>query len=824
MWQRFTLYDLRVIGHYLGTLVMYSTLLMVLPLLVAIVFGEWEPACRYLFSIGITLFSGSILRFCYINPSRLNAQQAVAVVGLAWIVLGLFCSIPLYFSGHYLSFIDAVFDGVSGLTTTGASLILDLDHLSYADNTFRFMMHLLGGLGLIVVALSLGIFGKRSGASLYRSEGRSEHVVPNVVHTTRFIAKVTAILIVMSTVLVMIVMLISGIEPARAALQAFWVSISGFVTGGFTPMQQSILYYHSMPLEFILMVLMVMGSISFVIYSAIWKGNVQPFFKDIETRTTLLWIGLMVVVFTASMAASNLFSDLPTLLRRGTFMIISSFTTTGFSVISVNQLLTVLTSGAFFSLALVMAVGGGTGSTAGGIKVYRVGIIAKSIVSTVKQAVAPNSARVVVSYNHMGRRILSPVVVKEAMTVFILYVITYVIGALIGIAHGYDATQAIFESVAMTSNGGIITGIAAPGMPVTLELFYILQMWAGRLEFITLLALFAQIIASVVPRKSRFHMNNGSDHGKGRPRSRERHLGGTTMAVLLALVLVGAPLLSSCAPTHVLSDDAVVADAVSGEQDAQAGQDTSASDASVSDASAEGAMLDDSPASEANVSEGGEGIEGAAEQTPDVVHAESEHEPTDVTGQSADGSDPSEQLQDVDTGIDEAGIVADEVPKDNRVNTSQLPDSSFIYDASIADLETADPYMNEQTVQVVGEVVGDRIDSEFIGDDCWILLQATDKSYSEVSVIMPYSMSSVIDRYGSYGNIGTKIQVRGTFHLACKDHEGLSDLHAEHVTLVSPGAEMSSPVNSGNLIWGIVLLVLSLVSIFSYNYLRERQR
>lgn len=236
-----------------------------------------------------------------------------------------------------------------------------------------------------------------------------------------------------------------------------------------------------------------------------------------------------MVVFTASMAASNLFSDLPTLLRRGTFMIISSFTTTGFSVISVNQLLTVLTSGAFFSLALVMAVGGGTGSTAGGIKVYRVGIIAKSIVSTVKQAVAPNSARVVVSYNHMGRRILSPVVVKEAMTVFILYVITYVIGALIGIAHGYDATQAIFESVAMTSNGGIITGIAAPGMPVTLELFYILQMWAGRLEFITLLALFAQVIASVVPRKSRFHMNNG-----GRSRAKGAH-------VVVSVILVALP-------------------------------------------------------------------------------------------------------------------------------------------------------------------------------------------------------------------------------------------------------------------------------------------
>lgn len=779
MWQRFTLYDLRVIGHYLGTLIMYSTFLMVPALLVAIVFCEWEPACRYLFAIGITLFVGSIMRFSYISPTQLNAQQALAVVGLAWIVLGLFCSIPLYFSGHYLNYIDAVFDGVSGITTTGASLILDLDHLSYADNTFRFMMHLLGGLGLIVVALSLGIFGKKSGASLYRSEGRSEHVVPNVIHTTRFIAKLTAIFITVATIIVMGVMVFSGIEPARALLQAFWVSISGFVTGGFTPMQQSILYYHSMPLEFMLMILMVMGSISFVLYSAIWKGNVQPFFKDIETRTALIWISLMVIVFTASMAAFNLFSDLPTLLRRGTFMVISSFTTTGFSVISVNQLMTVLTSGAFFSLALVMAVGGGTGSTAGGIKIYRVGIIAKSIVSTVKQAVSPNSARVVVSYNHVGRRILTPVVVKEAMTVFILYVITYVIGALIGIAHGYDATQAIFESVAMTSNGGIITGLASPGMPVTLELFYILQMWVGRLEFITLLALFAQVVASITPRKSRFHARDEAKRTKKRNknRNRERAVGGT-VAVLLSIALVGVPLLSGCAPTHLSGNNAVV---------------TEATEASSSDA--------------------------------DEAH------PQDGTQDAS--QDPAQEAAAPDEGetaSDEAGIVEEqspqqeEIPKDNRVNTSQLPDSSFIYDASIADLEKADPYMDGQTVQVVGEVVGDRIFSEFIGDDSWILLQATDKSYSEVSVLMPTSMTSLIDRYGSYGTIGTKIQVRGTFNLACEDHEGLSDLHAEHVSLISPGMSMPSPVNSNNLVWGIFLLILSLISILTYDFLRERQR
>ena len=142
---------------------------------------EWEPAARYLFAAGFALVAGALLRFLRIEPGRLNRRQALAVTGFSWIVLALFASIPLYFSGHYGSYLDALFDGVSGLTTTGASIIVDLDHLSNADNMFRFMEHLIGGLGLIVVALSIGLFGKRAGSSLFTSEGRNEHVVPNVI-------------------------------------------------------------------------------------------------------------------------------------------------------------------------------------------------------------------------------------------------------------------------------------------------------------------------------------------------------------------------------------------------------------------------------------------------------------------------------------------------------------------------------------------------------------------------------------------------------------------------------------------------------------------
>ena len=501
MWQRFSLYDLRVIGHYLGTLTQLFAALMAVPFITALVFQEWEPAERYLLGIGIALVVGTLLQFLRIEPGRLGRRQALAVTGFAWIVLAFFASVPLFLSGHYATYMDALFDGVSGLTTTGATVALDIDHFSNADNMFRFMMHLVGGLGLIVVALSLGIFGKRSGSSLYTAEGRSEHVVPNVVQTTQLILRISLVIIFIAAVVLAALCMSIGMEPARAVLHSLWLAITAFNTGGFAPMAESVSYYNSIPIEAFLMLLMILGSVSFVIHAEVWKGRLQSFFGDIEIRTMIIWLLVMTVVVAASLSASALFSDLPAMIRRGLFMVVSAFSTTGLQNVTTNQFTTVFSSGAFLALALIMAVGGSAGSTSGGVKLYRVGIIFKSIVSTVKEAVSPSSARVVVSYNHLGRRVLSSDAVKEAMTVFVLFVITYSVGALVGIAHGYEASQAIMESVAMTSNGGVITGIVTPGMSPSLEAFYIFQMWAGRLEFVTLLAVLAEIVVSLVPRK-----------------------------------------------------------------------------------------------------------------------------------------------------------------------------------------------------------------------------------------------------------------------------------------------------------------------------------
>ncbi|MEG0302749.1 TrkH family potassium uptake protein [Gordonibacter sp.] len=509
MWQQFTLNDLRVIGHYLGVLVLFSSLVLFVPFLTAVACAEWVPASHYLFSIGFFLVLGSALRFLRFDPGRLSRKQAFAVTGLAWIVLALVSAVPLFMSGHYATYLDALFDAVSGLTTTGASVILDVDHLSNADNMWRFMLHLLGGLGLIVVALSFGLFGKRAGANLYSSEGRSEHVVPNVVQTTQFIAKIAMGIIIVAAAVMAVVCLFIGMDPLRAVLQSFWLAISAFTTGGFAPMSQSIMYYHSFPLEVVLMLVMLLGSINFVLHSEIWKGRVEVFFKDLEIRTMVLWLSVMTCVLAASLSVSLEFSDLPAMLRRGLFMTISAFSTTGYVNMTTNQLTTIFTSGAFLVVAALMAVGGSAGSTSGGVKFARLGIIVKSLASTIKEALAPDSARVVVSYNHVGRRIVSPEIVKEAMTVFVLYVVTYVVGALVGIAHGYDATLAIFESVSMASNGGVSSGVSTAGMPWTLEAFYIFQMWAGRLEFITLLALIVEIIVSFKPKRGAPKLERG---------------------------------------------------------------------------------------------------------------------------------------------------------------------------------------------------------------------------------------------------------------------------------------------------------------------------
>lgn len=164
------------------------------------------------------------------------------------------------------------------------------------------------------------------------------------------------------------------------------------------------------------------------------------------------------------------------------------------------------------------------------------------------------------------------------------------------------------------------------------------------------------------------------------------------------------------------------------------------------------------------------------------------------------------------------------VNEDNLVDPQQLPDSSFIYDTAIADLDKADSYMDGQTVQITGEVVGDRIKAGIDGAHSWLMIEAIDGSYAELAVYVPNAAADLVDTYGAYGRQGTVMQLRGTFNLSCPDHEGLSDLHAEHYAVVSKGSSAPDTLNVAKFVPGAVLLLIGGGLLLVFYRLRERQR
>lgn len=499
MWQKYSFYDFRMITHYLGVIISLSGLAMLAPFIIALIFQEWAPATRYFFSAGLALVVGGSMRLVRIVPGHMTRQQALAVAGFAWIFVSLFGAVPLFLSPHYAMYTDALFDAVSAFTTTDVSVILDLDHLSHADNMWRFVMNYSGGLGLVVVAISLGIFGGMADSSLYSSEGRSEHVLPNIMQTSRFILKFTISVTLIVGAIIGVILLIQGLPLSNAFLHGIWLAASGFMTAGATPMSTGVAYYHSFAVEIVLMVIMIFGSINFVLQSEIWAGRPISLYKDSEVHAGVMWWLVALGVFIAAMCSSQISSALPLLMRNGLFSFISAATTTGFVTLTSSQVAAVLPSGAILLLTLVMAVGGSAGSTSGGIKLQRLAVIAKSALETIKTTASAESVRIVSSYYHVGRRRLNAPEIRDAMTVFIMFITIYILGAMAGIACGYDALTAINESVAMASNSGITAGISQAGMPEFLKFVYIIEMWMGRLEYVTLIALAVKIFVSLKP-------------------------------------------------------------------------------------------------------------------------------------------------------------------------------------------------------------------------------------------------------------------------------------------------------------------------------------
>lgn len=466
----------------------------VVPLGWALARGEWQAASHFLLLIGTTTAVAAAADRLRPRPGReVDWSHGMVVAALTWLIVPFFATIPLWGSGHYSRWIDAYFDAMSGLTTTGLSVIQDLDHLSESVNLWRHILQFLGGQGIVLAAL---MFLAGSGAlSLFEGEGREHRMFPNVRTTARFIWLVSATHAVIGvSILTLDGIFVQGFGPARAFFHGVTVFMAAFDTGGFAPMSTSIAYYNSPIFEAIVGVLMIAGAMSFGLHHAIW--NRRRVLNNIEVRTFAFTVSVVLVVTLLGLVLIGAVEELYPLVRVGLFQVISAHTGTGFTTVSVAELAG--WSGlAFAGIAVAMALGGMSSSTAGGVKSLRIGLAMRAMRDTVREALLPDGAVVSQTYQQYGTQRLGPNLVRSVFSISLLYVALYLLGAAVALGFGYEIGPALFESISASAAVGLSVGIVAPDMPLLLELTYIAQMWVGRLEFIAIAALFGFAASTV---------------------------------------------------------------------------------------------------------------------------------------------------------------------------------------------------------------------------------------------------------------------------------------------------------------------------------------
>jgi trk system potassium uptake protein TrkH len=480
--------DIVIIGHLTGLVLIGTGLVMLIPATAAILWGEHNEAAAFVIAGCLAILPGLLMRLHTrpLHPPRWD--HGMIVTALSWLAAPFFAAIPLFLSGHYGSFLDAYFDAMSGFATAGLAVINDLDHLARSVNLWRHITHFMGGQGLILIMLSL--FPAHQGAmGMYVGEGREDRILPNVVHTVRFIWQVSLAWLAVGSLALWGALLSAGMPLTDGLFHAISLFMAAFDTGGFAPTSASIGLYHSPLTEAVITVLMVAGCFAFALHYHLWRGRWTQLWHHTEMRLLTVSVAGLFTLTAVGLSASGTYASVGELLRRGMFHILSAHTGTGFNSIPGRLFVTQWGTMAPAAIVLAMAFGGMAGSTAGGIKLIRLAIAAKGLRQMLRASVLPRDAVTIESVHQGQRRVLHEPAIRAAYTILLLYLLLYAIGAAAGLFYGYPFTEAMFESTSAAAAVGLSVGITGPTMETGLQIVYILQMWLGRLEFVAVLSL-----------------------------------------------------------------------------------------------------------------------------------------------------------------------------------------------------------------------------------------------------------------------------------------------------------------------------------------------
>jgi trk system potassium uptake protein TrkH len=477
--------NLKLSFHVVGTFLKFFGILLLLPAVCSLIYRD-EGLYIFLGTALFTTVCGLLLeKLCYDanQIEELNRKEAFFIALSCWLMAGVFGAIPYFMMSVFSSPIDALFESFSGYTTTGATVLTEVESLPHGILFYRSFTQWLGGMGIIV--LGIAILPKLSvgGIQLMGSETPGpimEKITPKIAET----AKKLWFLYFAISLLLVVLLLFAGMPVFDSIVTSF----STLSTGGFSIKNTGIAAYGSPLIELIITIFMFLGGVNFVIHYYAFTGRFSKIIKNSEFKFYSLLVAVFVVIISFNLWKTH-YPDYLDALRHSAFQVISLMTTTGFNSVDFN----IWTEFAMFLLLVTMFIGGCAGSTSGSVKVLRILILLKKIfVREINTLIKPHAVLIV----KVNNRTVPETVIASVTSFFLLYVLFFVISVLIilavedisimGALSSCAATLGNvgpgFEEVGATQNYNFFSGFS--------KLWLCFLMLLGRLEIFTILVIF----------------------------------------------------------------------------------------------------------------------------------------------------------------------------------------------------------------------------------------------------------------------------------------------------------------------------------------------
>lgn len=476
------MFDLRPVLYVIGILLAILAAFMLIPAIFDYISNEQEWK-GFLMSSFITVFVGLSLALSNKGSTRtaLNIRQAFILTSVSWLVVCAFGALPFTFATKPVSFTDGFFETMSGLTTTGSTVLVGLDNMAPGILLWRSILQLIGGIGIIVVALAILPMLNIGGMQLFKTESsdKYEKVVARTAHLSFAIGVVYLLLIIACTLCL--------IWAGMSMFDAINHAIPSLSTGGFSTYDASVGHFNSVKIEVVLTFFMILGSLPFVLYVTALQGNPKALLKDSQVRWFLSIVSLSVLacsIWLSLVKDMNFF----TALRHTSFNFVSIISTTGFVSLDYNQW------GGFSVIVILVLtiIGGCTGSTAGGFKVFRCQISYEAAKSQIKHLIHPHA----ILRPRFNGKPLSEDAISSVMAFTILFAFTFLVVTTILSLCGLDFITSVSGAATSLSNVGPGLGnLIGPagnfaGLSDTATWTLSFAMLLGRLELFTILVLF----------------------------------------------------------------------------------------------------------------------------------------------------------------------------------------------------------------------------------------------------------------------------------------------------------------------------------------------